>query len=133
MSATSSQIMLLRRLQQAGHKPVVLMGGGTTRIGDPTGKDEVRKMLSDETIESEHRLDPHRFRALPDLRRRPDRRGDGQQPRLARQARLHRDAAKGGHAFHRQPHVELRFGQAPAGARAADDLPRIQLHDPAGL
>jgi tyrosyl-tRNA synthetase len=45
-------IMLLRRLQQAGHKPVVLMGGGTTRIGDPTGKDEVRKMLTDEAIEA---------------------------------------------------------------------------------
>ena len=45
-------IMLLRRLQQAGHKPVVLMGGGTTRIGDPTGKDEVRKMLSDNAIET---------------------------------------------------------------------------------
>ena len=45
-------IMLLRRLQQAGHKPVVVIGGGTTRIGDPTGKDEVRKMLTDETIES---------------------------------------------------------------------------------
>jgi tyrosyl-tRNA synthetase len=46
------QIMLLRRLQQSGHKPVVLMGGGTTRIGDPTGRDESRKMLSDETIEA---------------------------------------------------------------------------------
>ena len=46
------QIMMLRRLQQAGHKPVVLMGGGTTRIGDPTGRDESRKMLSDETIEA---------------------------------------------------------------------------------
>ena len=46
------QIMLLRRLQQAGHKPVVLMGGGTTRIGDPTGRDESRKMLSDETIDT---------------------------------------------------------------------------------
>ena len=45
-------IMLLRRLQQAGHKPVVLMGGGTTRIGDPTGRDESRKMLSDDTIEA---------------------------------------------------------------------------------
>ena len=44
-------IMLLRRLQQAGHKPIVLMGGGTTRIGDPTGKDEVRKMLTDAAIE----------------------------------------------------------------------------------
>jgi len=46
------QIMMLRRLQQTGHKPVVLMGGGTTRIGDPTGRDESRKMLSDETIEA---------------------------------------------------------------------------------
>src|SRR3546814_6882525 len=45
-------IMLPRRLQQAGHKPVVLMGGGTTRIGDPTGKDEVRKMLTDEAIQA---------------------------------------------------------------------------------
>jgi len=39
------QIMLLRRLQQAGHKPIVLMGGGTTKVGDPSGKDESRKML----------------------------------------------------------------------------------------
>jgi tyrosyl-tRNA synthetase len=45
-------IMLLRRLQQAGHKPVVVMGGGTTRIGDPTGKDDVRKMLTDAAIEA---------------------------------------------------------------------------------
>ncbi|MCC6827374.1 MAG: tyrosine--tRNA ligase [Novosphingobium sp.] len=46
------QIMMLRRLQQTGHKPVVVMGGGTTRIGDPTGRDERRKLLSDETIEA---------------------------------------------------------------------------------
>jgi len=46
------QIMLLRRLQQTGHKPVVVMGGGTTRIGDPTGRDESRKMLTDATIET---------------------------------------------------------------------------------
>ncbi|MCL6251023.1 tyrosine--tRNA ligase [Altererythrobacter sp. KTW20L] len=45
------QIFMLRRLQQAGHKPVVVMGGGTTRIGDPTGRDESRKMLTDEAIE----------------------------------------------------------------------------------
>ncbi|MCA1941045.1 MAG: tyrosine--tRNA ligase [Caenispirillum bisanense] len=44
------QIMLLRRLQQAGHKPVVLMGGGTTRIGDPSGRDEARQLLTDEKI-----------------------------------------------------------------------------------
>jgi len=44
------QIMMLRRLQQAGHKPVVLMGGGTTRIGDPSGRDESRRLLDDQTI-----------------------------------------------------------------------------------
>jgi tyrosyl-tRNA synthetase len=43
-------IMLLRRLQQAGHKPIVLMGGGTTRIGDPSGRDEGRKLLGDAEI-----------------------------------------------------------------------------------
>jgi len=46
------QIMLLRRLQQAGHKPIVLMGGGTTKVGDPTGRDESRKLLDDGTIDS---------------------------------------------------------------------------------
>ena len=46
------QIMLLRRLQQAGHKPIVLMGGGTTKIGDPSGKDESRKLLTHELIQS---------------------------------------------------------------------------------
>jgi tyrosyl-tRNA synthetase len=43
-------IMLLRRLQQAGHKPIVLMGGGTTKVGDPSGKDEVRKLLDTDGI-----------------------------------------------------------------------------------
>jgi len=43
-------IMLLRRLQQAGHKPIVIMGGGTTKVGDPSGKDEVRKLLDDDGI-----------------------------------------------------------------------------------
>jgi tyrosyl-tRNA synthetase len=43
-------IMLLRRLQQAGHKPIVVMGGGTTKIGDPSGKDASRKLLNQETI-----------------------------------------------------------------------------------
>jgi len=43
-------IMMLRRLQQCGHKPIVLMGGGTTKVGDPSGKDEQRKLLTVETI-----------------------------------------------------------------------------------
>ncbi|HEX2763808.1 MAG TPA: tyrosine--tRNA ligase, partial [Allosphingosinicella sp.] len=46
------QIMMLRRLQQAGHKPIVVMGGGTTKIGDPSGKDEARKLLSPADIQA---------------------------------------------------------------------------------
>jgi len=44
------QIMMLHWLQQTGHRPIVLMGGGTTKVGDPSGKDESRQLLSDETI-----------------------------------------------------------------------------------
>lgn len=44
------QIMLLRRLQQAGHKPIVVMGGGTGKIGDPSFKDEARKLMTNELI-----------------------------------------------------------------------------------
>tara|TARA_Y100001970_G_scaffold251692_1_gene324802 strand:- start:1501 stop:2736 length:1236 start_codon:yes stop_codon:yes gene_type:complete len=46
------QIMCLRLLQKHGHQPIVLLGGGTTRIGDPSGKDETRKMLSEKQIEN---------------------------------------------------------------------------------
>src|SRR5947209_5610250 len=45
-------IMLLRRLQQAGHRPIVLMGGGTTKVGDPSGKDEGRQLLTHEEIDA---------------------------------------------------------------------------------
>ena len=45
------QIMCLRLLQKYGHQPIVLLGGGTTRIGDPSGKDETRKILSEKEIE----------------------------------------------------------------------------------
>ena len=45
------QIMCLRLLQKHGHQPIVLLGGGTTRIGDPSGKDKTRKILSENEIE----------------------------------------------------------------------------------
>src|SRR5947199_1969670 len=44
------QIMTLRRLQQTGHRPIVLMGGGTTKVGDPSDKTAQRPMLTDEEI-----------------------------------------------------------------------------------
>ena len=44
------QIMCLRLMQKHGHRPIVLIGGGTTRIGDPSGKDKTRKILTEEEI-----------------------------------------------------------------------------------
>ncbi len=55
-----TQIMRLRVLQQNGHKPIVVVGGGTTKIGDPSGRDETRQLLTDETIN--HHKD--RFREI---------------------------------------------------------------------
>eukprot|EP00640_Fibrocapsa_japonica_P001627 CAMPEP_0113935236 /NCGR_PEP_ID=MMETSP1339-20121228/2418_1 /TAXON_ID=94617 /ORGANISM="Fibrocapsa japonica" /LENGTH=490 /DNA_ID=CAMNT_0000937307 /DNA_START=60 /DNA_END=1532 /DNA_ORIENTATION=- /assembly_acc=CAM_ASM_000762 len=46
------QIMILRHLQKCGHRPIVLVGGGTTKVGDPSGKDESRKMLTEESIQA---------------------------------------------------------------------------------
>jgi tyrosyl-tRNA synthetase len=46
------QIMMLRHLQRSGHKPIVVMGGGTTKVGDPSGKDESRKLLTEAEIAS---------------------------------------------------------------------------------
>ena len=46
------QIMLLRHMQRTGHRPIVLMGGGTTKVGDPSGKDKSRQLLSAQRIES---------------------------------------------------------------------------------
>lgn len=45
-------IMMLRRLQQTGHRPIALIGGGTTKVGDPSGKDEGRKLLNQEQIDT---------------------------------------------------------------------------------
>jgi len=46
------QIMMLRWLQKTGHKPIVLMGGGTTKIGDPSGRDETRQLLTHDAIQA---------------------------------------------------------------------------------
>ncbi|MEM7664523.1 MAG: tyrosine--tRNA ligase [Pseudomonadota bacterium] len=47
-----ASIMLLKRLQQAGHRPIVIMGGGTAKVGDPSGKDETRQLLTEEKLTS---------------------------------------------------------------------------------
>ncbi|MEO5972800.1 MAG: tyrosine--tRNA ligase, partial [Sphingomicrobium sp.] len=61
------QIMMLRRLQQAGHRPVVLMGGGTTKVGDPSGKAEARKLLTADAINANIASIRRVFEALLDF------------------------------------------------------------------
>lgn len=46
------QIMMLRRMQQAGHRPIILIGGGTTKVGDPSGKDQSRQMMTEDRIQA---------------------------------------------------------------------------------
>src|SRR5262245_17445445 len=61
------QIMLLRWMQKLGHRPIALMGGGTTKIGDPSGKEDMRQLLDDATIERNKaaiRADIERFVAF---------------------------------------------------------------------
>ena len=73
------QIMLLRRLQQAGHRPIVLMGGGTTKIGDPSGRDETRQLLTEQQINANIAGIRETFSTLPEFRCRTLGRDHGQQ------------------------------------------------------
>ncbi|GIX14370.1 MAG: hypothetical protein KatS3mg118_2329 [Paracoccaceae bacterium] len=108
------QIMMLRWLQRTGHRPVVLMGGGTTRIGDPSGKDEARQLLSDAQIAANMEGIRKVFGNYLTFGEGADRRGDGQQCRLAVAAQLHRLPARLWPALHHQPHADLRFGPPAA-------------------
>ena len=63
-------IMMLYWLQQTGNKPIALMGGGTTRVGDPSGKDETRAIRSIEEIEANKQSMQVRVRQDPEVRRR---------------------------------------------------------------
>ncbi len=129
-----TQIMLLRRLQQAGGKPIVLMGGGTTRVGDPSGRDETRASPHAKTDRRQHGLDPNGVREIPDASATAQTDAvmvDNSDWLLEPQ--LHRFPARCRPPLLGQPHAHHGSGQAPARTRAADELHRVQLHDPAGL
>ena len=109
-------IMLLRLFQKSGHRPIVLMGGGTTRIGDPSFRDAARPLLDDAEIARNMAGDRQDLRQIHQLRRRPERRGDGQQRRLARRVALHPAVARCRPAFLGQPHADP--GQRAPAPRA---------------
>ena len=65
-------IMMLSWLQETGGKPIALMGGGTTRVGDPSGKDETRQLRTIEEIDANKNGIKQVFREFPEIRRRQD-------------------------------------------------------------
>ncbi len=124
-------IMSLAHMQRHGHRPIALIGGGTGLIGDPSGKTEMRKMLTRENIEENalglkkqlsNFLDFRNGKAL-----------DAQQRRLADEIGIyflftgHRPTLFG------QPHDQSRKLQAAIGFRGRIELYRIQLHGVAGI
>ena len=123
------QIMMLRLLQKHGHKPVALMGGGTTKIGDPSFREEARQLLTDETIAENiagirRNIEP--FLTFGDG---PSDADHGEQCRLARPARLYRVAARNRACISASTACSsFDSVKSAAGARAGADLPRIQLH-----
>ncbi len=90
-------IMAMAHMQRAGHRPIALMGGGTAMIGDPSGKTDMRKMMTVETIDTTlRRLNKQISRFLDFSEGKRDHR---QQRRLAAQPELHRVHARIGSMF----------------------------------
>src|SRR5579883_1064783 len=123
-------IMLLYWLQQTGHRPIALMGGGTTRVGDPSGKDESRRLLSDEAIAQNLSGIREVFGKFLTF-------GEGKALMANNADWLNNlnyvDFLRYRPPFLGQSDARLRFGEAAAGAPAGIVVSRIQLHDPAGL
>ena len=64
------QIMMLRLMQKYGHRPIVLLGGGTTLIGDPSGKDKTRRILNEGTIKKNIKNIKKTFKKILDFKKR---------------------------------------------------------------
>ena len=125
--------MMLYWMQQTGHKPIALMGGGTTRVGDPSGKDESRRILTEAQINDNLAGIRAVFAKFLTFEERRRQRHHGQQRRLAEHAQLHRLPARRRPALLGQPHAVVRLGEDAARPPAGAVVPRIQLHGAAGL
>ena len=125
-------IMMLSWLQETGHRPIALMGGGTTRVGDPSGRDETRKILTVEQIEDNKDGIKRVFEQLPALRRAADAVMVDNAEWLTKLNYIDflRDV---GRHFSVNRMLSFDSREAAARPRAGAVLPRIQLHDPAGL
>ena len=99
-------IMAMAHLQRAGHRPIALMGGGTGMIGDPSGKSDLRKVLTVEDIDHNVACIKKQMARFLDFdENKPNSAADRQQRRLAARSQLHRLPARRGRAVLRQPHA----------------------------
>ena len=89
-------LCLMKRLQMAGNKPIALIGDGTTLIGDPSGRTDMRQMLTEETIKHNAECFKRQMEKFIDFSRRQG--ADAVQLRVAEAAELYRAAARGGRA-----------------------------------
>ena len=98
-------LCLMKRLQMAGNRPIALIGDGTTLIGDPSGRTDMRQMLTEETIAHNAEC----FKADGEVHRFLRRQGDhAAQLRMAQAAQLHRASARGRRMLFRQQHAARR-------------------------
>ena len=127
-------IMMLHWLQKSGNKPITLMGGGTTRVGDPSGRDETRKILTYDRDRRQQGI--HQGHVRASSFRSATAKSDAVMADNAEwltklnYIEMLRDV---GQAFLDQPHAHDGLGEDAARSRAGALLHRIQLHDPAIL
>ncbi len=95
-------IMMLRHLQHCGHKPIILVGGATGMIGDPSGKSQERNLLNEETLRHNQECIKAQVAKFLDFESKAQRCRDGEQLRLDEGLHLPRLRPRGGQAHHRE-------------------------------
>ena len=125
--------MMLHWMQQTGHRPIALMGGGTTRVGDPSGKDESRRILTDEIINQNLvgiRAIFAKFLKFEDAGGNAIMANNADWLNTLNYIDFLRDV---GRHFSVNRMLSFELGEDAARPAAGAVVPRIQLHDPAGL
>ena len=126
--------MMLRWLQKTGHKPITLMGGGTTKVGDPSFRSDERPLLTPEQIAANIATIRGVFAKYLDYGDAPDRRDHARQRRVARRASTTSTFLRDiGRHFSVNRMLSFESVKSRLDREQPLSLPRVQLHDPAGL
>ena len=126
-------VIMQARLQRAGHKPIVVVGGATGMVGDPSGKSAERNLLGDDELAANRRRHPRAAGALPRLRPGPHGRAARQQRGLDARRRLSRVPARRRQAPDDQLHDGQGLRACAARRRYRHQLHRVLVHAAAGV